>query len=83
MLHLNIKSLAKSKNRNHLKVLVSDIVVLSESRLKSSISDSEVALNGFNLFRIDRLDRSGGGVAIYVNSVFSVSILHTACTEML
>ena len=53
-------------------------MVLSESRLKSCIKDSEVAINGFNLFRIDRSDRSGGGVAIFVKSALTVSILHAA-----
>lgn len=51
-----------------------DILVLSETWLKNSISDSDVALMGYNLYRVDRTGR-GGGVSIYVKTGFSVTIL--------
>ena len=41
---------------------------------KKSISDSDIALVGYNVFRIDRAGR-GGGVAIYVKSSLSISVL--------
>ena len=44
-----------------------DIIGLSETRLDKTISDSEVNINGFNIFRNDR-DVNGGGVAIYVKA---------------
>ena len=53
-----------------------DIPVLTESWLKKSISDAEVAINNYTLFRIDRVGR-GGGVAVYIKSIFSSSILHS------
>lgn len=39
-------------------------MVLSETWLRCTVSDPEVALDDYNLFRIDRNTR-GGGVAIY------------------
>ena len=44
-----------------------DIIGLSETRLDETISDSEVSINGYNIFRNDR-DVNGGGVAIYVKA---------------
>ena len=44
-----------------------DIIGLSETLLDKTISDSEVNISGYNIFRNDR-DVNGGGAAIYVNS---------------
>ena len=44
-----------------------DIIDLSKTRLDKTISDSEVSINGYNIFRNDR-DKNGGGVAIYVKA---------------
>ena len=44
-----------------------DIIGLSVTRLDKTISDSEVNINGYNIFRNDR-DVNGGGVAIYVKT---------------
>lgn len=52
-------SLAESNNIH--------ILAISESHLDSSFDDSEVAINGYNLFKRDR-GKYGGGVAIYVKN---------------
>ena len=44
-----------------------DIIGLSETRLDETISDSEVSISGYKIFRNDR-DVNGGGVAIYVKA---------------
>ena len=36
-----------------------DISLLTETWLKKTISDSDVSLNGFNLYRMDRSRRGG------------------------
>lgn len=68
-IHLNIKNIIQQDKLDHLKILVTqtdpDIVVLSETWLRCTVNDSEMALNDFNLFRIDRNSR-GGVVAIYI-----------------
>ena len=47
-----------------------DIVGVTESWTGSHILDSELAINGYDLFRQDRLvDRAGGGVLLYVRSI--------------
>ena len=66
------------KNLDYVKAVViqadPDILVLSESWLRKSITDCDVSLAGYSLFRADRA-RRGGGVAIYVKAGLNVSIL--------
>ena len=45
-----------------------DILTLNETRLDSSILDSEVQIPGYDIIRSDR-NRYGGGVAIYIRTV--------------
>ncbi|CAB3986895.1 Transposon Ty3-G Gag-Pol poly [Paramuricea clavata] len=47
-----------------------DIFTINETRLDESISDEEVNIKGYNLYRKDRC-RSGGGVAIYTRDVLN------------
>jgi len=49
--------------------LAPDIIGVTESWANCDIRDSELALEGYDLFRKDRpVDRTGGGVLLYVNS---------------
>jgi len=44
-----------------------DVIGVTESWLTSEVLDSELALDGYDLFRKDRpVDREGGGVLLYV-----------------
>ena len=77
IIHLNIRSaLPKMDN---IKILVRqtdpDVLILGESWLKKHTNDSAISLPGYNIFRVDKAIKRGGGVVIYVKSVFSVSIL--------
>jgi hypothetical protein len=45
------------------------ILVLSETWLNGPVSDKDIEINDYNVFRCDRLQK-GGGVAIYVKSNF-------------
>ena len=75
---------------DHLTILVEqtapDIIVLSETWLKGYIDSTVVDLDDFNFYRIDRVGRAGG-VAMYVKSYLSVSILNAVtipkCFELL
>ena len=51
-----------------------DILALCESKLTHEISDIDVSIPNYNLFRLDR-DRHGGGVLIYCHTNFSMSVL--------
>ena len=69
-IHQNIRSLRNKLNE--LRVFLTQsprvhIIALTETWLDSNISDAEVSLPGFTLFRRDRLARKGGGVAVFVS----------------
>ena len=51
-----------------------DILVITESWLSGKVSDSDVAIKGFNLFRADRISR-GGGVIIYSKEHLAARII--------
>ena len=60
------------KKLNELRVFLTQsprihIIALIETWLNSNISDAEVSLPGFTLFRRDRLVKKGGGVAVFVS----------------
>ena len=55
--------------RNH-------IICITESWLSSEILESEIAIPGFQIVRLDR-NRHGGGVLIYVLQTFTVTQLPT------
>ena len=49
-----------------------DILVFTETRLDNSISDGEVSLRGYSIFRSDRTNGRGGGIAVHVKETLSV-----------
>lgn len=58
-----------------------DIIAVSESWLKPYIPSSEVTLQGYQLFRNDRLQKTGGGVAVYVKDCIKVKHLFSTPQE--
>ena len=54
---------------NYLKMYASnnnlDLIMITETWGRKAVNDAELALQGYRLFRRDREDRRGGGVAIY------------------
>ena len=66
--HLNVRSIVNKMDA--LKMLFKekpfDIFTISETWLSQSILDSEVNISGYTLVRQNRIDRSGGGTAIFV-----------------
>ena len=78
--HLNIRSL---KNREHYTlakeiVLANklDIFTVSETWLDDTVSDLEVEFAGFNIYRLDRETKVGGGVCVFVKQDFKVDRLY-------
>lgn len=51
-----------------------DIAVVTETHLKAKHADHSFSIDGYNLFRRDRIGRRGGGVAVYVHNRFIVDI---------
>lgn len=55
-----------------------DIILISETWLKTHISDKSVDLFGYNIFRNDRTGKGGGGVAAYVKSHLPTIVIHSS-----
>lgn len=77
-LHLNVRSLLPKID--FINVLVNDaapdVFVISESWLSGRIPNSDVALNGYNLFRIDRKAKGKGGrVVMFVREHLAAHVL--------
>ena len=79
MAALNINSLLA--HLDDLKFFVHDskidVLAIHETKIDSSVSDSEIYLPGFEVVRKDRSvnGRSGGGVCIYLQSNINYQIL--------
>ena len=77
--HLNVRSI---KNREHyilakeLAIKIKfDIFTISESWLDNTVTDIEVEIPGYNIFRLDQLTKAGGGVCAFVSDRFKVERL--------
>ena len=68
-----------------LRVLCSthtpDCVCIVESWLSNDIQNSELYINGYSIVRLDR-NRHGGGVLLFINSVFTHSIIFSGSAEL-
>ena len=65
---LNARSIVNK--RNELNIMVQDIdphiIGITESWATPDISDAELGMTGYVMFRKDRLGRRGGGVILYI-----------------
>lgn len=52
-----------------------DIFAISETWLDSSISNIEIEISGYTIFRLDRPNKVGGGVCAYVKNELKVERL--------
>ena len=61
------------------------IIGITESRVKSDITDAELGLEGYVMFRKDSVGRRGGGVLLYIKETipaYEVQLLEEAdCNE--
>lgn len=70
----------------HIENYKSDIVFITETWLSESIPNEAIHIDGFNVFRKDRTEMRGGGVAIYIKDDVPVKIrsdLNDKCVECL
>lgn len=70
-IHLNVRSLVPKIDKIKIwaNTTNTDIMVLSETWLKKSVPDELTSIEGYKVYRTDRVGK-GGGIAIYVNSKF-------------
>jgi exonuclease III len=81
--HLNIQSLFnKSIDLHNLLLQYSfDLFSLNETWLKTHMNNSCLYLDGYKIFRLDRMVKKGGGVAILVKNSYNASIENTLLTD--
>ena len=53
-----------------------DVIALSETWLKADTNIALYQLNDYYMYRLDRVCRKGGGVAIYVKNTFKYGLLN-------
>ena len=57
-----------------------DCICIVESWLSCDILDSELCIDGYNIVRLDR-NRHGGGVLLFINSVFTHNLVFTGSPD--
>lgn len=72
--HLNTRSLIPKLSELRLIAFKTKaaVIALTETWLDSSVSDSEISIEGYSVYRHDR-DRHGGGVCLYVSNSIAVN----------
>ena len=74
--YLNARSIVNKKNE--LNIMVEDIdphiITITESWANTDITDAELGLTGYAMFRRDRKGRRGGGVILYVKDLTRFAI---------
>ena len=75
--HININHLIHKKN--FINELISknniSIFAVTETWLSGDISDGEISIPHYRVFRRDRTDRRGGGVCIYIHETINFKVL--------
>ena len=70
IVHLNIRSLRSPSHlielRDWAAANKNDVITISEIWLNTSVTNCEVSIDGYKLYRQDRLRKRGGGVCAYI-----------------
>lgn len=78
-IHLNIRSLRNSAHLIQLKKLAYEtkieVITVSETWLNTTVTNLEVNIEGYKLYRQDRLHKRGGGVCAYIRNDIKVCVL--------
>ena len=79
IVHLNIRSLCSPSHltefRDWAAANKTDVITISETWLNSTVTDSEVTIDGYELYRQDRLRKRGGGVCACIRKDITVTVL--------
>ncbi|XP_037810201.1 uncharacterized protein LOC119602646 isoform X1 [Lucilia sericata] len=86
--HFNAQSISPSRNsakieevRQILQGCYLDVVGISETWFRESLPDMAVSIDGYKLYRNDRIIRKGGGVCIYISSKLKSRVIHKVMDE--
>jgi len=58
-----------------------DVIAVTETWAHTEINNAELAIEGFNMYRMDRKESRGGGVLLYINDTFTSSIIEKLNSE--
>ncbi|CAB3994395.1 Hypothetical predicted protein [Paramuricea clavata] len=76
---LNVRLLRNIAHLTEVKELVNlhkiDIFTISETWLNSTVTNSEIAIEDYKIYRLDRLHKRGGGVCAYIKKNLKASVL--------
>ena len=79
IVHLNIRSLRSPSHLTELRDWAAanktDVITISETWLNTTLTNSEVSIDGYKLYRQDRLRKRGGGVCAYIRKDITVTVL--------
>ena len=79
MAHLNVRSLKNIAHLLEVKELVKfnniDILTISETWLNSTVTNSEIAIENYKIYRLDRLHKKGGGVCAHIKKNLKATVL--------
>lgn len=75
--HSNVRGLYGNLNQVRLLLKYSqlDVIAITETHLNESIDDSDIFIEGYCLWRLDRRNKHGGGVAFYVKRNIDCELL--------
>ena len=82
--HLNINHL-RYKMEEIREIIIHHklhILGVTETWLDQTVSDGEVEIQGYRMFRLDRKGKAGGGVCIYIHQSLSVRPLQISKSEL-
>ena len=79
IVHLNIRSLRSPSHLTELRDWAAtnktDVITISETWLNTPVTNSEVSIDGYKLYRQDWLRKRGGGVCAYIRKDITVTVL--------
>ena len=77
--HLNAESLKCRQHFHEVKEMgldkKFDILTISETWFNSTNTNASVEIDGYRIYRLDRLGKAGAGVCAYVKNGFKVNVL--------
>ncbi|XP_075153914.1 uncharacterized protein LOC142227324 [Haematobia irritans] len=82
VIHFNAQSIVPSRTSSKIDEIrlvfsnnVFDVICISETWLKDHIGNEAVALDGYNLHRMDRVASRGGGVCAYIRKSLKARVV--------
>ena len=66
--------------RKRVKEVGADIAAVTETWARAGITDAELMIEGYNMFRVDRKEKIGGGIILYTRETME-AVLESELTD--